>query len=50
VRILTIPPDAPAGEYTLSAGLYIPGGERLAAPDGTDAVTLTTISLGTQSE
>jgi hypothetical protein len=50
VRILTIPPDAPAGEYTLSAGLYIPGGERLAAPDGTDVVTLATISLGTQSE
>ncbi|NIV38922.1 MAG: hypothetical protein GWN58_58740, partial [Anaerolineae bacterium] len=50
VRLLSIPPDAPAGEYTLSAGLYVPGGERLTAPDGTDAVTLATIALRTQSE
>ncbi|MFQ6099794.1 MAG: hypothetical protein ACE5OS_00965, partial [Anaerolineae bacterium] len=56
VRVLTIPPDAPAGDYTLFAGLYVPGGgvlslskgERLTAPDGTDAVPLTTISVETQ--
>ena len=47
-RALTIPPDAPAGDYTLSAGLYVPGGERLAAADDTDAVTLTTITVQAQ--
>ena len=48
VRVLIIPPDAPAGDYTLSAGLYLPGGERLTAPDGTDAVPLTTIQVKAQ--
>jgi len=47
VRVLTIPGDAPAGDYTLSAGLYVPGGERLTAPDGTDAVQVITITLQT---
>jgi len=37
-RVLIIPPDAPTGNYTLSAGLYVPGGERLRAADNTDAV------------
>jgi hypothetical protein len=45
---LTIPPDAPAGEYTLSAGLYVPGSECLTAPDGSDAIWLTTISVERQ--
>ena len=47
-RALTIPSEAPAGDYILSVGLYIPGGARLAAPDGTDAVALTTITVETQ--
>ncbi|MBN1978373.1 MAG: glycosyltransferase family 39 protein [Anaerolineae bacterium] len=41
---LTIPQDA-AGEYTLAAGLYIPGGARLATSGGSDAVPLITLAL-----
>jgi len=48
VHVLTIPPDTPAGDYTLYAGLYVPGGERLAAPDGTSAIMLTTITVQAQ--
>jgi hypothetical protein len=48
VHTLSIPPDAPAGEYTLSTGLYLPGGARLTAPDGADAIRLTTIQVETQ--
>jgi len=48
VRVLTIPPETPAGDYILSAGLYVPGGERLSTPDGADALTLTTITLEAQ--
>ncbi len=44
-RRLTIPPDAPAGDYVLSAGLYIPGGERLTSAAGSDAIPLATISV-----
>jgi len=44
-RVLTLPADAPAGDYALSAGLYVPGGERLVIPDGTDAIHLTTITV-----
>ena len=47
-RVLTIPPDAPAGDYTLYAGLYVPGGERLTTPDGSDAIHLTTITVQAQ--
>ncbi len=43
-RVLTIPPDAPPGPYTLSAGLYVPDGGRLTAPDGSDVITLITLS------
>jgi len=43
-HILTVPPDAPMGEYTLQAGLYVPGGERLTAPDGSNAIPLATIT------
>ena len=45
---LTIPPGAPAGDYILYAGLYVPGGERLTAPDGSDAIQLTTIQVEAQ--
>jgi len=45
VHTLTMPADAPVGEYVLSAGLYVPGGERLVAADGTAAVRLTTLFL-----
>ncbi len=37
---LDVPADAPAGEYTLQAGLYDPGGEQLNSPEGADAVPL----------
>jgi hypothetical protein len=46
-RVLTLPADAPAGDYALSTGLYVPSGERITAPDGTDAVHLATIALQT---
>jgi len=45
VHVLIIPPDAPAGDYTLSTGLYDPNGARLDTPDGADAISLTTISM-----
>jgi hypothetical protein len=48
VRALTIPPDAPAGDYILSVGLYVPGGARLTAPVGTDAIHLTTLVVQAQ--
>ena len=48
VHVLTIPPDTPAGDYTLYAGLYVPGGERLTTPDGSDAIHLTTITVQAQ--
>jgi len=48
VHVLTIPPETPAGDYALYAGLYVPGGERITAPDGTDAVLLTTITVEVQ--
>jgi hypothetical protein len=44
-RALAILPDAPAGDYTLSVGLYIPGDGRLTTPDGTDAILLTNITV-----
>jgi len=45
VRVLTLPPDAPPGEYVLQAGLYLPGDGRLTAPDGSDAIHLTTFEV-----
>ncbi|MCP4539320.1 MAG: hypothetical protein GY832_19465 [Chloroflexi bacterium] len=45
---LTIPPDTPAGDYTLSTGLYVPGGERILTPAGADAIPLTTITVEVQ--
>ena len=46
---LSIPLDAPPGDYTLSTGLYIPGGERLLTPGGADAIPLATITVEVQS-
>jgi hypothetical protein len=48
MRVLAIPPGTPAGDHTLSAGLYIPGNGRLTTPDGTDAILLTTITVEAQ--
>jgi len=42
---LTLPADGPVGDYALFAGLYVPGGERLAAPDGSDAIPITAIRV-----
>ncbi len=44
-RVLTVPPDAPTGKYTLQAGLYDPGGKRLITPEGSNAIPLTTITI-----
>jgi hypothetical protein len=48
VRVLPVPSDVPAGGYTLSAGLYVPGGGRLTATNGTDAVHLITVTVQAQ--
>ena len=42
---LTIPPDAPAGDYTLATGLYIPNRERITTPAGSDTIQLATITV-----
>ncbi|MBU0702890.1 MAG: hypothetical protein KKC18_03405, partial [Chloroflexi bacterium] len=43
-RVLHIPPDAPPGDYMLSAGLYADG-ERLTAPDDSNAIPLVIIPV-----
>jgi hypothetical protein len=48
VRVLTIPPDAGEGRYTLLTGMYIPDAERLTTPAGEDAVRLATLIVETQ--
>jgi hypothetical protein len=45
---LIIPPDAPEGDYVLSTGLYIPGGERLTTAGGSDSVPVATFTMGEQ--
>ena len=47
-HVLLIPPDASSGDYVLAAGLYLPGGERLATPDGGETIHLTKITVKTQ--
>jgi hypothetical protein len=43
---LAIPPDAPAGTYTLQSGLYDPDtGVRLADATGADAILLKRIAV-----
>lgn len=45
-RMLDIPADAPSGRYSLAAGLYDPDTrDRLALPDGTTVVLITTLTL-----
>jgi len=47
-RALDIPADTLPGEYILLCGLYdLATGERLATADGTDALYLTTLPIGT---
>jgi hypothetical protein len=48
VHTLAIPSDAPAGDYTLLTGLYVPGGERLTTPDGQNTILLATITVQAQ--
>jgi hypothetical protein len=45
VHVLLLPNDARDGDYTLYAGLYTPGGARLADPDGEDTIRMATISV-----
>jgi hypothetical protein len=42
---LAIPPEAAPGEYALQAGMYVPGGARLATSNGSDAIHLITLTL-----
>ncbi|MEA3337306.1 MAG: DUF2079 domain-containing protein [Chloroflexota bacterium] len=43
---LSIPPDAPSGDYTIHLGLYRPStGERLLLDDGSDALLLPVLGL-----
>jgi hypothetical protein len=42
---LTLPPDINPGRYSLSVGLYVPGGERLLDPTGQDTITLTVLPI-----
>jgi hypothetical protein len=44
-RVLDLPADAPAGDYAILAGLYVPGGGRLVAPDGADAVPIASLAV-----
>jgi hypothetical protein len=45
-RVLTVPDDAPTGQYTLAAGLYQAStGDRLALSDGSTAILVTPIVI-----
>ncbi len=48
VHTLPLPADPLPGNYTLLAGLYKPNGPRLLAPDGRDALQITTIEMARQ--
>jgi len=45
VRHLTIPAEAPAGDYTLYAGLYTSEGGRLSTLGGADAILVTRVTV-----
>jgi hypothetical protein len=42
---ITLPPELPAGDYTLVTGLYLPNGSRLQQPNGRDHIQLATITV-----
>jgi len=42
---LTLPEDAPSGDYQLYAGLYAPDGRRLLTPEGADTIRVTTMTV-----
>jgi hypothetical protein len=46
VHVLALPTEAPPDTYSLSAGLYEPSGTRLTRPNGSDFVSLTTVTIG----
>jgi hypothetical protein len=45
---ITIPSEAAPGEYTLQAGMYVPGDARLTTDAGSDAIRLVTLTLDGQ--
>jgi len=44
-HVLTIPSNTRPGNYRFAVGLYTPGGARLTTPDGSTAISLTTITV-----
>ena len=44
-RVLLVPDEVSAGDHALAVGLYIPGEGRLTTAEGSDAITLTTVSV-----
>ena len=44
-HVLALPSDAPVGAYALLAGLYVPDGERLTTPEGSDAIPVDTLTV-----
>ncbi len=44
-HVLTIPSDTQPGNYHLAVGLYTPGDARLTTPNGSTAISLTTITV-----
>jgi hypothetical protein len=42
---ITLPATLPPGDYTLTAGLYLPNASRLQQSDGTDNIPLTSFTL-----
>jgi hypothetical protein len=44
-RVLLVPDEASAGDYALAVGLYVPGEARLTTAEGSDTITLTTVSV-----
>ena len=45
VHVLALPDDTAAGQLTLQAGLYVPGGPRLTDAEGHDAVWLAAVDV-----
>jgi hypothetical protein len=47
-HMLTIPSNTRPGNYHLAVGLYTPGDARLTTPDGSTAISLTTITVSSR--